>query len=622
MIPEPTIANIRERVDIAAFVGEYVRLKKSGASFKGLCPFHNEKTPSFYVHPQRRFFHCFGCGASGDIFSFLMRIEGLTFPEAARRLAEKAGVELPRDDPEKDAAYNRQRQREERMAALVEAAAGYYIQQLEEHPLGPMARKVIEERAITPETARAFRLGYAPHGWDHLVEFLRKGGWSPADAETVGLIVPRRGDRGGHYDRFRHRLMFPIADHRGRIVAFSGRALDAPEGTKEPDEPPAKYVNSPEGPLYHKGEILFGLYEGRVQVRRTGWVALCEGNFDLLALHQAGIANAVAPMGTALTDAQCKLLKRYAEKAVLLFDGDKAGKRAVRSAYAVLAKAGIDATVVTLPPGSDPDMYLRTEGAEALQRRIDQAPGIVEHLIDDAAASVSSASEKAQKIADLGPVLIKVDNPVEVRLYVERVAQKFGVSDVDAVRRQLRKGVRRGRKRRDEPQENPVKSEVKRPRRKPVLPRIEVGVMGALLDCPGILDTSAAKKFEELLTSPDLRAILQATSRWVEEREGGSRVVNAPALLAEVAGNPALPWLEDRLAKQEYEDERGALEQLEAALPLMQRAQLKQRLAELSRAILEAQRTGNDDLARELRHEHLALLQSARQKKASDSGSG
>jgi DNA primase len=385
VIPEDTISQIRERTDMVALVSEYVPLKRSGRSFKGLCPFHSEKTPSFYVHPERCFFHCFGCQTSGDALSFVMKVEGRSFPDVVRMLAERAGVVIPVLDDREDAAYRRARAREERLVALMDAAAGFYVRQLREHPLGEMARAELERRSISMETADAFRLGYAPHGWDSLARWLREHEWSAAEAEEVGLLAPRRGG-DGHYDRFRHRLLFPITDTNGRIVAFSGRVLDPP-----PDEPlsdrmeGAKYVNSPEGPLYKKGEVLFGLHEGRVAVRREGWCLLCEGNFDLLALHQAGFQNSAAPMGTALTEAQAKLLRRFADRIVLLFDGDRAGRKAARGAWPVLSAAGLAARVVTLPPGDDPDSYIRAHGAQTLRGLVDAALGVVEFLVDDAA---------------------------------------------------------------------------------------------------------------------------------------------------------------------------------------------------------------------------------------------
>ena len=603
MIPESTISEIRERVDIATVVGDYVRLKKEGASFKGLCPFHNEKTPSFYVHPQRRFFHCFGCSSSGDIFGFLTRIEGIPFPDAVRQLAERAGVEIPSSDPARDQAFRREREKEERLVALTQAAAGFFCEQLETHPWGSMARDEWHARALRDEIASDFRLGYAPREWGLLTRFLTDGGWSLEDAQSVGLIVRKRSGNG-YYDRFRHRLMFPITDHQGRVVAFSGRLLAFPEG-EESEGTSAKYVNSPEGPLYSKGKLLYGLHEGRVHLRRIGWALLCEGNFDLLALHQAGFGNTVAPMGTALTKAQVKLLKRYADSVVLMFDGDSAGRKAVRAAFDVLATVGMSARVVTLPAGADPDSFLREHGEEQLRKRVENAPGIVEYLIDGAAAEVRGVSEKAHAIASLGKVVVKVDNPVAVRLYVERIAQKFGVRDTEAIRRQLRKGLRARSKlllSSEKAQENSKKERVE-------LPQVEVEVLGALLDQPQLFLSPEAKKFEELLTSPDLRAIFLTTLQLVDQCEG----VDASTLLIRLAGNPACPWLEGRLATQRYSDEGTALEQLRTALPFMKRRWFKSRLGELSQAILDAQRQGNDALAATLRQEHVALLQSVRQ---------
>jgi len=590
-------------VDIKALVEEYVRLKRSGVSWKGLCPFHNEKTPSFYVHPQRRFFHCFGCKASGDVFAFLMKIEGLTFPEVARQLAERSGVEIPVADPEADAAAKRARQREDRLLGVIEAAAGFFLQQVEDHPHGHLARECWRARRIEDGSAATFRLGYAPLGWGGLTDYLQQKGWSPRDAEEVGLIVPKRSGKGW-YDRFRHRLMFPIADHQGRIVAFSGRTLPTPDGVDPPREPPAKYINSPEGPLYKKGRILFGLHEGRVQTRRTGWVLVCEGNFDLVALHQGGFANSVAPMGTALTEDQVKLLKRYAERVVLLFDGDAAGRKAVRASFDVLAKVGVAAKVALLPPGEDPDSFLQKEGAEALQKRVDAAPGIVEFLIDDYAHDANDAADKAEAIQALGPVLIKVDNPVERNLYIERVAQRFAVRDLDSVKDQLRRGVRSARasrsRRAADPAPTPVRQGRKRP---PKVPRLPGEILGALLDQPVLFRTGDAEKFGELLTSPDLRAIFEAAARMVEERG----VVDGPSLLEQVEGNPLFGWLEERLVVQAH-DEEGARAVLGQGLPQLEVRWAEGKARVLKDRIIAAYQAGDEALANELHREREALL--------------
>ncbi|UCH28473.1 MAG: DNA primase, partial [Myxococcales bacterium] len=542
MISEDKIAEIRERAPIAEVIGNYVALKKSGSSLKGLCPFHNEKTPSFYVHPHRGFYHCFGCKASGDVFSFLMHVEGKTFPEVARDLAEQTGVQLPVYDPQREAEFQRNKKQTERLASLMEKATEYYCAQLREHPDGGIARAEYVDRGISEESARTFRLGYAPHGWDSLARFLERAGASPADAEAVGLIVARRSGRG-HYDRFRHRLMFPVTDVHGRVVAFSGRALRPAPSMEEHKEPPAKYLNSPENALYHKGEILYGLHEGRVEIRREDAVVLCEGNFDLVALHQAGFQNALAPMGTAFTDAHAKLIKRFAQKVTLLFDGDNAGRKAVREAYGVLTKAGLAAHVVTLPQGSDPDSFLREQGAESLRTRIVSAPTIIEYLIDDAAGNVEpNPRAKADAIAKLGPILARVESPIERGLYVERVGRKFGVTDIGLVKRELRRGLG-GSSQRATPRRDAVQQTIT-----PPVSELQSKLISVLIDQPTLVRYEGVQKLPQLLKSPDLRAIFDTIVRMVD-RQGS---LDATALLDELSGNQFRPWLEAKLAVQQH----------------------------------------------------------------------
>ncbi|MEM9863886.1 MAG: DNA primase [Myxococcota bacterium] len=601
MIPDETIAEIRERMDIVELIGEYVRLSKSGASFKGLCPFHAEKTPSFYVHPQRRFFHCFGCQASGDVFSFLTQLEGISFPEAARRLASKTGVEIPEANAAESAERSRRKRREERLVDVMDAAAGFFAESLRTHRWASFARTMCEERGVSAEFIKRFRLGYAPHGWDGLVRFLQERGTSMEDAETMGLVAPRRGG-GGHYDRFRHRLMFPIADHQGRIIAFSGRELPPPPGDDARETP--KYINSPESPLYTKGSVLFGLHEGRVQTRREGYALICEGNFDLVKLHQAGFGNSVAPMGTALTAEQATLLRRFADRVVLLFDGDRAGRSAVRSAHPILAKAGLQCSVVGLPPGDDPDSFLTEHGEEALRERVSSAPNIVEYLIDQGAAeSIGDPAKKAAAIESLGPVLRAVDNPVEVRLYVERVAQRFEVRDIDAVRRQLRRGLRQGQRRRRSPEKAPAEAPTPRTEKRTFNP-IELELLGVFVDQPRLLDSAEAERFASVLTDPDLRAILQATSRMV----GSCGEVEASALTAEFAGNPALSWLEGRLVQPSAGDEESARSVLLQSLPRLEARAREREALDLQKRAFEARRQGNDELADELTRQRLELL--------------
>jgi len=605
VISEDKIAEIRERAPIADVIGNYVALKRSGTSLKGLCPFHNEKTPSFYVHPNRGFYHCFGCKASGDIFSFLMHVEGKTFPEVARDLAEQTGVELPVYDPQREAEYQKSKKESDRLASLLEKATEFYAAQLAEHPDAAIARNELSSRGISEESAREFRLGYAPHGWDSLVRFLELSGASLADAEAAGLIVSRRSGRG-HYDRFRHRLMFPIADVHGKVVAFSGRALSPAPSMEEQKEPPAKYLNSPENPLYHKGEVLYGLHEGRVEIRREDATLLCEGNFDLVALHQGGFRNAVAPMGTAFTEAHARLLKRFAQKVVLLFDGDKAGRKAVREAYATVGKVGLAAHVVTLPQGEDPDSFLRQQGPEALRTRIVSAPTIIEYLIDDAAATVApNPPAKADAIAKLGPILAKVESPIERGLYVERVARKFGIADTVLVRRELRRGLGRSGTR-----STPSRDAVQQPIATPVS-ELQSKLISVLIDQPSLVHEESAQKLPKLLTSPDLRAIFDSILRMVDMQ--GS--LDVTALLDELHDNQLRPWLEAKLAVQEHSLE-DARQILDDGLPLLERKNIEHELPRLQQRIVEARRVGDDALAAGLTREFVELTRSAHKLKS------
>ncbi len=628
LIPQEKIAEVRERTDLKALVENYVRLKRVGASFKGLCPFHSEKSPSFYVHPQRQFYHCFGCKASGDAIRFVKELEGLDFVEAVRTLAERAGVEIPEYDRKADSAYRQRRAKEERLVALMDATAGFFCTQLK---TSEAAQEELDERGISADIAERFRLGYAPDAWDGLCNWLRKEGWSPGDAEALGLIVPRRSGRG-YYDRFRHRLMFPVSDHQGRIVAFSGRLLATKEVPDEPGrqgrisdvppapqrEPGAKYINSPESPLYTKGEVLFGLHEARVMIRREGRAIVCEGNFDLLALHHAGLGWAVCPLGTAFTAAHADRLKRVAEEVVLLFDGDAAGQKAVRAAYPMLQAAGLGAKVVTLPRGEDPDSFVRTRGGDQLQKLIRSAPGIHEYLIDEAAAAhAGDPRETAQAIEELGGLMCKIDSPVEARLYVERIAQKFGIADINAVRSQLRRGakaalgkkVNREEKKNDRSLHTIPKNRVKPPRPSAGRLTLKHELVGALLDNPQLYSSPSATELESLLGEADATGEIDhgllAVFRAGRDSDGTSAMALLDALgeqIDEDLGN----WLAERLAVQRYDDD-VAKQVLEEGVPRLRKQTIEWKLPALARQIQSARRQGNEALARQLTQEREEL---------------
>jgi len=318
MISPKTISAIRERVEIVSIISETVKLTRKGRSYTGLCPFHREKTPSFSVNPEKGFFYCFGCKEKGTAFDFLMKVEGLSFPEAARRLADHAGIEIEETatDAERREADAARRAIDD-LYAVNQLAAHWFERQLREHTAANLAWDELRRRGLAPaeggeleprvrDALQAFRVGYAPSSWDGLTQFFAQQGVSPVVATKVGLIAPRK-NAAGHYDWFRHRLMFAILDVRGRVVGFSGRILPDPEtGTVDKQNP--KYINSPESPVYQKGQTLFGLYQARQAIRQEEEAILVEGNFDVVSLHARGVCNVVAPLGTAFTPAQAKLL--------------------------------------------------------------------------------------------------------------------------------------------------------------------------------------------------------------------------------------------------------------------------------------------------------------------------
>jgi DNA primase len=604
MLSDDKIAEIRESVDLVALISEFVPLRRQGTRFVGLCPFHQEKTPSFGVSRGKSFYFCFGCQASGDAISFLRHVEGLSFIEAVERLAERSGIEIPRVDDPAQAAVLRARAQRERLAEIMSVAAAFFEEQLH-GPQGALARAEISSRAIRPEVTQHFRLGYAPASWDALALHLTRADISTRDASEIGLIAPRRNGPG-FYDRFRHRLMFPVADRHGRIIAFSGRALAPIAGEKAEDTPPAKYINSPEGPLYKKGHGLFGIHEARVALRQQGIALLCEGNFDLLSIHQAGFANVVAPLGTAFTVEQARLLRQFVEEAVVVFDGDGAGRKATRTAFALLSAAGIRAKAVRLPDKTDPDTFIRERGVPAFKALLEAATGMVDYLIDDAAEQATDGPSRALAIQSLGPLLQEVESPIERGMYVDRVASRFDIRDLNAVRQELRRGVivsRQSQARRLEPPRPKPNAEgpgfqapTRLSRKTTELPELQRKVLGAVLDHPTLLHLPEAQRLDGLLTDSDLRAIFRATARLVEERGE----VDALKLLEAVAGNPACAWLGERLSGPPEFDADLAKAALRDGIPRLEEKKRDEERAQLRREIQLALRSGDTERAQEL----------------------
>lgn len=418
MIPDDKINEVKERAAIVDVVADYVSLRKSGANYQGLCPFHGEKTPSFNVNPARGIFHCFGCGVGGNVVTFIMKMEGLSFPEAVKFLAKRVGVVI--EDRPVSAAEKRRLDERELLYEIGELAAKFYRNLLERNEEAAAARRYLEKRGVDRETAEAYRLGYAPERWDALARYLAQKGVPPEQAEKLGLL--RRREGGGFYDTFRNRLLFAITDIHGRIIGFGGRVLD--------DSLP-KYINSPESPIYHKSEVLFGAHLAKGAMREQGSAIVVEGYFDHLALYQAGVRNVVATCGTALTDGHIKLLKRYATKVYTLFDADSAGKKATLRALDLFLQENFPAYVVELTAGEDPDSFVKKEGVTAFHDRLAKARPVIEYFFRDLLRQVDigTVEGKVRVVEELAPRLAKIANPIERELYVREVSRIVGVEN-------------------------------------------------------------------------------------------------------------------------------------------------------------------------------------------------
>lgn len=545
MISPETIALVKERTDLVALIAETVKLTRRGRSFVGLCPFHQEKSPSFHVNMERGFFHCFGCKESGGAIDFMMKTEGYTFPEAVRVLAERMGIEVTETatDQERREA-NAARRAKEDLYAVNAAAATFFERSLRGNAAHPLARYAQEElarrglpiptaddhvgeEARIGDTLQAFRVGYAPYGWDALAQYLRQQGISPVLAERVGLLVPRTSG-SGHYDRFRHRLMFAVIDVMGRVIAFSGRALADPAPDElsalritgpsgSPDAAPAKYINSPESPIYTKGEHLFGLHQARQAIRQAGEAILVEGNFDVVSLHARGLSTAVAPLGTAFTTPQAKLLKRFAPSVIVLFDGDGAGRKATRAARLPCREGGLDAKVASLPKGMDPDDYARKHGRDGLLRLLKNARGMREHLIEDAldgdAFRAGSFEEQRARIRAVTALLSEESDPTlraMAKTYADQLSSKLVVRGQPlaslrelevAVEQALNTGAQKAAPL--PPSQAPVPHDRARSRAR--ADGIALEMVGALLDFPELLEDP---EVESALTSLDGEAAL------------------------------------------------------------------------------------------------------------------
>ena len=430
-IPEDKLSEIRHAVDIVEIVSESVLLRRAGKNLVGLCPFHSEKTASFTVSPDKQIFYCFGCGTGGNVFSFLMKRDGTTFVEAARLLARRCGVELP--EKPLSALDKRRVSEQESLFEINRQAADFFHRTL----LQPTGEKpgldYLVRRGLTPQSIEDFQLGYAPKGWDHLLGFMTRKKFSPTVLEKAGLVVARK-DGSGFYDRFRERVMFPIHDENSRVVGFGGRVMD--------DASP-KYLNSPETPVYLKRRVLYGLHRAKDACRADGTVFIVEGYLDLIALHQHGVRNAVATLGTALSPEHIRLLTRFAGHLVLVYDSDEAGIRSAQRCIDIFWKEHVDfrrgdifredradTHILVLPTGHDPDSFVFQQGADDFRKMAAAAPGIISFLMESAVSRHGLSTEgKIRIVSDLQTPLAAINDSVARALYVQQLAERIGVPE-------------------------------------------------------------------------------------------------------------------------------------------------------------------------------------------------
>ncbi len=425
-ISEETIRRVAEATDIVDLVSSYFPLKRAGASWRATCPFHNEKTPSFHVNPARQSFHCFGCGAGGGVFRFVMDYEHLPFAEAVRRLATKAGV--PVIEEAGNSSDDRAENLRKRLLSIHGFAAQWFHTNLMKSPEAEVARNYLKGRGIGSSVAKTWQIGYAPDSWDALPDLLREQKFTNTEIQQSGLVSSRDGEESQQagtarfYARFRGRVMFPIHNDYGEVIAFSGRVLEA-------DAKAAKYVNSPETPLFNKGKVLYGLNHSKRALIDAKEAIVCEGQLDTISAFEAGVKNVIAPQGTAFTHDQARLLARFVETVVLCFDSDKAGQEATSRSLPALLECGLGVKVARLPEGSDPDSVIRSEGPDAFRQIVATAKDFFDHAIERTIESgaLSDPAKVAAVSRKLGGFVDLISDPVRREKVVGRICSKFGI---------------------------------------------------------------------------------------------------------------------------------------------------------------------------------------------------
>ncbi|HTR50165.1 MAG TPA: DNA primase [Kofleriaceae bacterium] len=584
MIAEEIISEIRSRADIVAVIGQHVQLKKAGRSWKGLCPFHGEKTPSFNVMPDKGFFHCFGCQQSGDVFKFVMLMEGKGFVEAAEQLGARFGVAVPKIDESPEL----KRARGERVAMLDvnRVAAQFFREILADAKRGEAGRAYLAKRGVDAATTDKFQLGYGPADWHALADYLKAKRADLELAAKLGLVA-KQPRAGGYYDRYRDRLVCPVVVPGGEIVGFSARVVSA---QKAPDgsEPP-KYINSPESAVYKKSKLLFGLAQAREGMQQNGRAVLVEGNFDVITLHQAGFHDVVAPLGTALTVDQVQTLKRLAGRVVLVYDGDRAGYKATMHALQTCVEAEVEVAVASRPGnaksggagllagGVDPDSLVAGGGAEQLRQAIDRAQGGIEFFAFEVWSKArGNAGARARALGDAAPLLAKIGNPAQREMLVNNLAEALGI-DAATVRGGIARSTERAAPKAHAEDEK--------------LEPVELQVVALLAEHAELITSPEADKAFSLLTAPRLRAIYTAARAGQPVHE---LVMSLPKSAYELA-----------MRRRRYADMKNPRAELAELVQNLELRKQKLELVERQQRIVEAQRRGDHELARKIATENV-----------------
>jgi len=564
-IPEDIIARVREGTNIVDVIGECVSLRKTGKNFIGLCPFHADTKPSFTVSEEKQIFHCFGCGQGGNVLTFLMHYNNLNFPEAVGFLARKYGIEIPKK--RLSPGQKKELEERERLFRINSEAVAYFQAMLSNPSSGKKARDYLKKRQMKPEVIDRFMLGYAPASWTGLMEHLSRRKVSVDDLQKAGLVVAKNGKR---YDRFRDRIIFPIVDIHQKVLGCGGRSLD--------DSLP-KYLNSPDTPVYSKSRTLYGLHVAKDACRQSGQAFIVEGYFDLLALHCHGIENVVATLGTALTRQQVRIMKGYARQIVLVFDSDEAGIKAAERSLALFMEEKVDARILVLPGGKDPDSYVFAVGGDGFMKATDKALGIVPFLIASAIAKHGLSLEgKVRIIEALKGPLGSLQDSVSRSIYIKDLAERLDI-DESAVLEQVRVSASKDKKAGEKPQ----------PRHGS---KLEEALVAIMLQWPEILSALNPEEMVEGFETVEFKKL----GRLILEKATAGRPATGADLIAEV-DDPQIRNLMSSLLLEEIQQDRDSCHKI---VKQYQAHLRKRQIKLLSKKIKEAERRNDQELLNQL----------------------